>query len=292
MFIANTATLSFVLFLFLHIAFLFLFFYDFLNGKLKFEIFKINGLPDNWMGNLFQYFIYGGVPIGWILLLVSISLFVSVFNKLDYYSNQYGKPIDLGTKQLYEITSFKTISVISTVILAIFYILARTQFKFDGKIGVFETDTLGVQLVALFLVIISFLLYFSLIDVKNYTFFWITIVSIVGYFLFSHFNTFVGGRYFLKYIVSSVAIIAFLSLLIDGIVNDNKNSLYALIPVSVFFVQLFLLFVAKKNIGGGNISAFVLPIVVLSVVALYTLTSVSTFLGVSINKELNLLPQT
>jgi len=289
LFMKNSIPVSFLLLLFLHIFIIGLIISD--SKKLNLWDFKFDNTNDKYgFYTLFKYFICIGPVISWLLLLISLSIIVFIIFRLKYYYNKGGDIFNLGENEDYEFTSFRIILICSYIIFAFLY-----GINLIGKDNVylqkFPTTPLINRLLMTTILLISFLLYFRLVSVKNYAFFWIVMLSIGFLYIFNflygiksklivnNLPLIINGLFFLCLIVL-LNIIVYLILFIF---YKNYDSLIALIPLLVWFIYLIYMCICLLNNSINTLDFNYSYIIIMLIIVLYVLSVLSVYYAVKSN---------
>ena len=287
-FIKNTIPISFLLLLILHIFILGLTISD--SNKLTlFKFDEIDNLPFPIINTLFKYLIYTGPVISWILLLISLSFIVHIFSRLNYYYNKSGDSLYLDETENNDFTILKTLLISSYIIIIILYGTSLNSVTTTNvSLQQVQMGSLVNRLFMTSILLFSFLLYFRLISVKNYTFFWIIISFIILLYAFNCIFDFQKGKLFrnfkLIYIGCFIGLLTIIGSLLSFVFYKNYDSLIALIPLLVWFIYVIYMGIClfNNNLFNVNLSY----IIILLITVLCILSSLSVYYGIKLNKEL------
>ena len=287
LFINNTIPISFLLLLFLHIFIIGLIISD--SKKLNLGDFKFDHLHG--FSTFFKNLIYIGPVISWLLLLISLSIIVFIIFQLKYYHNKGGDVFNLGENDGNEFTSFRIILICSYIIFAFLYgvnLSGILQVKDNNYLQKGQINSLINRVLMTTILLISFLLYFRLISVKNYTFFWITMMSIGFLYIFNFLYEIKSNLIFsnLKVITIIISILCFIGLfiimghLVSFIFYKKYDSLIALIPLLVWFIYLIYMGVCLFNKANTVLNFNFSYIIIMLITVLYILSGIALYYAI------------
>lgn len=293
LFVENTVAISFVLLLILHILFLGL-----IGSDIKLLSYNILSFSSSF-GSLLSNIINIGPVISWILLFIGISLIVSVYSHYGFYYDKTGKSLDLGKKNNNIISIFKVLAIISSVLLWLLYIInllltnnpqGSVSLLNIGDINIFSS---GFRILATTLFLFSFLLYFYLVKSKNYFIFWVAILFFIFFYL-SNFNNvllnILSNFYLIPSLIIGILLIAFISVFL--LFYNDYETLIGFIPtIAMIFYSLYIYY--WLNIKIYSINKFKPTYLYMLIVPIVcSLTSLSVYYSVKLNKGLQLFPDT
>ncbi len=300
LFIKNTIPISFLLLLILHIFILGVTISD--SKILDYTIFKfdeIDNFPFPVINTVFKYLIYTGPVISWILLLISLSFMVYIFSRLNYYYNKSGDSLYLDQTENNDFNSLKSVLISSYIIIAILYginISSISKNTVNDKLNEYfqqvKMSSLINRLFMTSILLFSFLLYFRLISVKNYTLFWIIMASIILLYAFNFILDYQKSKIFRNFKLILILIGCFIGLvtmmgsLISFVIYKNYDSLIALIPLLVWFIYLIYMGVCLFNKNNYLFNFNISYIIILLIIVLCILSLLSVYYGIKLNNEL------
>ena len=285
MYINNTVPISFILLLFLHISILGLVRSDlrFFKERYNYSIFGNN------MWTLPGVLIFIGPFICWCMVFITISFIISMFSRLNFYSN-VGEKVDLGDTSTFELSVVKILIILSSVIFAILY-----GFVYIGLLngdlhkGVItfldlrDVSTLIPRLIITTILLFSFVVYFLLTNASNITM-GLGISFIICLYFFNFFYEQIKGKiiYRLLEVVSVLSVFVIFGWLIYiCCVNSIDNfNFYVLIPYFVWlFYILYMIKPRTNNINNGKSDKSNIYLYSLFVVILYVISGLSLYYG-------------
>lgn len=292
MYINNTLPISFILLLILHISILYLIRLDFkiFSGGYNYSIFYNN------IGFLFGLLTFLGPFLCWVMVFIALALIISTFDRLKFYKN-IGNTVDLEEIDEFELSIIKILVISSTIIFAILY-----GFVYSGLLknpiregvqlflSLNENSNLIPRLIMTTILLISFVVYFLLVNVSN-----ITIGLGISFIVFLYFFNFIYHQFRNKIIDRFLVIIYILSILIicGGLIYSCYFKVieyfYALIPSFVWLFYIYYIIYPDKRVfnkstesNKSNIylfSSFVVILYIISLLLLYYAAVVRGFLG-------------
>jgi len=303
LFINETVAISFLLLLILHILIIVFIIFDFKTLKENYDSFNFDDIFDRIpiIGSLLKNLTRASPFLCWIMVFITLSLIISVFSRLKFYTNadiHENIADDLGHSINNKLFTVKVLTIFSTIIFAILYASCYLGWLKSDIGKTFNVYTQFTQLIATTLLLVSFIIYFCLVNVSTVLIVFMIIFIIVLY-IFSFYN--IPSKLskpsestkLHQYLYTDVALCIF-SLIQSLIIIINMSYYkfnYACIPIlSLFLYSLYLLYSIYNTNNISNNTINLSYIVIIFIVILYIITSYSLYLGVNINKKLGFLP--
>ena len=288
MYINNTVPISFILLLFLHISILGLVRSDlrFFAGKYDYSIFGNN------LWTLPGVLIFIGPVVCWCMVFITISIIISMFSRLKFYSN-VGKKDDLEHTSLLELSVVKILLILSSFIFAILYGfvyvgLLKSDIRQDIRQGVKtfldlkNESSLIPRLIITTILLISFVVYFLLSNASNISM-GLGISFIICLYFFNFIYEQINGKMINRIlnIVCVLSVFVFFGWLVYICAVNVVENVYMLIPYFVWLFYIIYMVYPGSNVGVRDKTNIYLYSSI--VVILYVISGLALYYGVLVN---------